>query len=146
MTTAINSAISPFAQPKTGPNANANRFLDEKLACVPASVISEEFRKLSRYLPVLVLVPKSAVHDETTQKKPGLDKSVTGLIDTSDVCLPLDAPKVWLRNPNATDTFEFGGVTGCFSTMEFLRNRRPVFLPLKKFKTHLFLINTPHLV
>src|SRR5216684_5930214 len=94
MTTAINSAISPFAQPKTEPNANANRFLDEKLASVPASGISEEFRKLSRYLPVLVLVPKSAVHDETTQKKPGLDKSVTSLIDTSDVCLPLDAPKV----------------------------------------------------
>ena len=30
MTTAINSAISPFAQPKTEPNANAIRFLDDK--------------------------------------------------------------------------------------------------------------------
>src|SRR6202795_4854257 len=145
MTTGINSAISPFAQPKTEPNANAIRFLDEKLASVPASGISEEFRKLSRYLPVLVLVPKSAVHDEMTQKKPGLDKSVTGLIYTSDVCLPLDAPKVWLRNPNATDTFEFGGVTGCFSTMEIHRNGRPVILACKEFKTLAYLIKNPPL-
>ena len=146
MTTAINSAISPFAQPKTEPNANANRFLDEKLASVPASGISEEFRKLSRYLPVLVLVPKSAVHDEMTQKKPGLDKSVTGLIDTSDVCLPLDAPKVWLRNPNATDTFEFGGVKGCLSTMEIHRNGRPVTLTRQEFKTLAYLIKNPRRV
>src|SRR5260370_1779772 len=130
MTTEINSAISPLAQPKTGPNANANRFLDEKLASVPASGISEEFRKLSRYLPVLVLVPKSAVHDETTQKKPGLDKSVTGLIDTSDGCLPLDSPHIWLRNPNATDTFEFEGVPGCFSPMEIPLKFRLLILSL----------------
>jgi len=113
---------------------------------VSASDIAEEFRELSRYLPVLVLVPKSAAHDETTQKKPGLDKSVTGLIDTSDVCLPLDAPKVWLRNPNATDTFEFGGVTGCFSTMELLRNGRPVTLTSQEFKTLAYLIKNPRRV
>src|SRR5258707_610378 len=146
MTTAINSAISPFAQPKTEPNANANRFLVINLSSVSASDIAEEFRELSRYLPVLVLVPKSAAHDETTQKKPGLDKSVTGLIDTSDVCLPLDAPKVWLRNPNATDTFEFGGVTGCFSTMELLRNGRPVTLTSQEFKTLAYLIKNPRRV
>src|SRR5258708_15993673 len=105
MTTAINSAISPFAQPKTGPNANANRFLDEKLASVPASGISEEFRKLSRYVPVLGLVPRSALHDATTQKKPGLEKSVTRLVATRDVCVPLDAAQAWLRNPNAQATF-----------------------------------------
>src|SRR6202045_4857229 len=146
MTTGIDSAISHFAQPKTEPNANANRFLDEKLASVPASGISEEFREPSRYLPVLVLVPKSAVHDETAQKKPGLDKSVTGLIDTSDVCLPLDAPKVWLRNPNATDTFEFGGVKGCLSTMEIHRSGRPVTLTSKEFKTLAYLIKNPRSV
>jgi DNA-binding response OmpR family regulator len=146
MTTAINSAISPFAQPKTEPNANAIRFLDIKLSSVSASDIAEEFRKLSPYLPVLVLVPKSAVHDETSQKKPRHNKSVTGLIDTSDIFLPLDAPKVWLRNPNATDTFEFGGVTGCFSTMEIHRNGRPVTLTSQEFKTLAYLIKNPRRV
>jgi DNA-binding response OmpR family regulator len=146
MTTAINSAISPFAQPKTEPDANAIRFLDIKLSSVPASDIPEEFRKLSRYLPVLMLVPKSAVRDETTQKKPGHNKSVTGLIDTSDVCLPLDASKVWLRNPNATDTFEFGRVKGCLSTMEVHRNGRPITLTSQEFKTLAYLIKNPRRV
>ena len=139
-------AISPFRRPKTEPNANLIQFLDEDLALVPASGIPEEFHKLSRFLPVIVLVPKSAVPDKTTQKKGGPNKSVTGLIDTSDVCLPLDAAKAWLRNPNATDTFEFGGVKGCFSTMEIHRNGRPVILTCKEFKTLAYLIRNPRRV
>jgi len=146
MTAAIKSAISPFAQPETASNANVIRFLDEKLATVPVSGIPEEFRKLSRYLPVIVLVPKSAVHDKTTQKKPGPNQSVTGLSDTSDVGSPLDAAKAWMRNPKATDTFEFGGVKGCFSTMEIHRNGRPVILTRKEFKTLAYLIKNPRRV
>jgi DNA-binding response OmpR family regulator len=97
-------------------------------------------------LPVIVLVPKSAVPDKTTQKKPVPHKSVAGLSDTSDVCLPLDAAKAWLRNCNATDTFEFGGVKGCFSTMEIHRNGRPVILTCKEFKTLAYLIKNPRRV
>jgi len=140
MTATIKVAISPFAQAQAEFDSNPMHFLDEDLASVPVSGIPEEFRKLARYLPVIVLVPKSAVHDKATQKKPRSNKSVTGLIDTSDVCLPLDAAKAWLRNPNATDTFEFGGVTGCFSTMEIHRNGRPVILTCKEFKTLAYLI------
>jgi hypothetical protein len=81
--------------------------------------------------------------DKTTQKKPGPNKSVTGLIDTCDVCSALDAAKARLRNPNATDRFEFGGVTGCFSTMEIHRNGRPVILTCKEFKTLAYLIKKP---
>src|SRR6202790_660342 len=139
MTATIKAAISPFAQTRTEVDSNPMHFLNEDLASVPASGIPEEFRKLSRYLPVIVLVPKSAVPDKTTQKKPGPNKSVTGPINTSDVCLPLDAAKAWLRNPNATDTFEFGGVKGCFSTMEIHRNGRPVILTCKELKTLAYL-------
>ena len=146
MAATMKTAISPFRQPKTEPNANSIHFLDEDLALVPASGIPEEFRMLSRFLPVIVLVPKSAVHDKTTQKKPGPNKSVTGVIDTSDVCLPLDAAKAWLRNPNAADTFEFGGVRGCFSTMEIHRNGRPVILTCKEFKTLAYFIKNPRRV
>jgi hypothetical protein len=105
----MKTAISPIRQPKIEPNANSIHFLDEDLALVPASRIPEEFHKLSRFLPVIVLVPKSAVHDKTTLKRPGPDKSLTRRIDTSDACLPLNAAKAWLGSPNPTDTFEFGG-------------------------------------
>src|ERR1700739_883182 len=146
MAATVKTAISPFRHPKTEPNANSIPFLDEDLALVPASGIPEEFRKLSHYLPVIVLVPKSAVHGKTGQKKQGPNKSVTGPIDTSDVCLPLDAANAWLRNPNATDTFEFGGGKGCFSTMEIHRNGQPVILTCKEFKTLAYLIKNPRRV
>ncbi len=143
MTTAIKSAISPFAQIETEPNANAIRFLDEKLASVPASGIPDEFRKLSRFFPVIVLVLKSAVEDVATQKKLEPNKSVTELTDTSSVCLPLDAANGWLTNSNTTNTFEFGVVRGCLSTMEIHRNGRPVTLTSKEFKLLAYLIQNP---
>ena len=145
MTAAIKSASSPFAQPEPGPNANAIRFLDEKLTSVPASDIPEDFRKLSRYLPVIVLVPKSAVEDEATQKKLEPNKSVTDLTDTRNG-LPVDAAKAELRNSKATDTFEFGGVRGCLSTMEIHRNGRRVTLTSKEFKLLAYLIKNPRRV
>ena len=141
MATAIKPAISPFAQPETEPNANAILFLDEKFASVSVSSIPEEFRKLSRYLPVIVLVPRSAVHDKTTQKKP--NKSIAGLADPSNICLPLDTAKAWRTSSNATDKFEFGGVKGCLSTREIHRNGRSVTLTSKEFKTLAYLIKNP---
>ena len=96
----MKTAISPSKQPKTEPSANSIDFLDEDLDLVLASGIPEEFRKLLRYLPVILLVPKSAVHDKTTQKKSGPNKSVTGPINTRDVCLPLeDAPRMDSAGP-----------------------------------------------
>jgi DNA-binding response OmpR family regulator len=146
MAETIKTAISPFRQPEKEPNANSIQFLDEDLALMPVSGIPEEFRKLSRFLAVIVLVPKLAVHDRTAQKKPVPDTSVTSLIDSSDASFPLDAAKAWLRNPNATDTFEFGGVKGCFSTMEIHRDGRPVILTCKEFKTLAYLIKNPRRV
>jgi hypothetical protein len=73
---------------------------------------------------VIVLVPKSAVEDEATRKKLALNKSVTDLVNARNVSLPLEAAKALLRNSNPTDTFEFGGVKGCLSTMEIYRNGR----------------------
>jgi hypothetical protein len=83
---------------------------------------------------------------KATRKKPGLNKFVVSFIDTGDVSSPLDAAKRWLRNSNVTDRFEFGGVKGCFSTMEIHRNGRPVILTCKEFKTLAYLIKNPRRV
>src|ERR1700730_961067 len=146
MTIAINSAISSFTDSPTEPKADAIRFIDEKLASVPASDIPEDFRKLSRFFPVIVLVPKSAVEDEATQKKMSPHKSVTDLTDTMNVSSPMDSRKAWLKNSNTTDTFEFGGVKGCLSTMEIHRNGRSVTLTSKELKLLAYLIKTPRRV
>jgi hypothetical protein len=141
MTTAVKSAISPFAQPKTKPNANAILFIDEQ----PASGIGEDFHKLPHFFSVIVLVATSAVEDEVTQKKQAPNTSVTDLNDTGNVCLPLDEAKVWLSF-NAPDMFEFGGVKGCLSTREIHCNGRPVTLTSKEFKTLAYLIKNPRRV
>ena len=143
MTTAIKCAISPFAQPKKEVNANAIRVLGEKLAAVPASDIPEGFRKLSRFFRVIVLVPKSAVHGETGPKQLGPNKSVSGLAGTGNVRVPVDAAMGWLSDSSHPDRFEFGGVTGCFSTMQVHRNGQPVTLTSQEFKTLAYLIKNP---
>src|ERR1700733_15714506 len=146
MTAAIKSAVSAIAQPGPEPNGNAIRFLDEKLSSVPASCIPGNFRKLSRFFPVIVLVPKSAVEDEATQEQLEPNKSVTDLTNRRNICLPLDAAKAWLTNSNVTNTFEFGGVRGCLSTMEVHRNGRPVNLSNKQFKLFGVLLKHPRRV
>jgi two-component system, OmpR family, alkaline phosphatase synthesis response regulator PhoP len=146
MTAAINTAMSPLARPKTQPNANAIRVLEKMLSSAPASGIPKDFRKLSRFLPVIVLVRKSAIEDEATQERLEPNQCVPDLTDTWNVCLSLDAAKAWLTSSNATDTFEFGGVKGCLSTMEIHRNGRPVTLTSQEFKTLAYLIKNPRRV
>ena len=140
MRATIRAAISVFKQPKRGLDPNSTQFLNEDLASVPLSGIPEEFRKISRFLPMIVLVPKSAVRHMPTHNESGLNKPVACLGDTENATSPLDAAKAWFRNPTASDTFEFGEVTVCFSTMEIHRNRRPVTLTCKEFKTLAYLL------
>src|SRR5579862_2607073 len=137
MATTMKTGISPFRQPKTEPNANSIQFLDEDLALVPTLGIPEEFLKLSRFLPVIVLVPKSAVSDKSNP---------AGTTDNDSACQPLDAVKAWIGNPNDADTFEFGGVKGRFSTMELYRGGRPVTLTCKEFKALAYFIRNPRKV
>jgi len=139
-------AISPSARTKTQPNTSSIQFLDEDLTLVSASGVPEEFRKLSRFLPVIVLVPKSAVGDTATPGKPNPNNPPAGPTDNNCVCQPLDAAKAWIRNPITEDTFEFGGVKGCFSTMEIYRDGRPVILRCKEFKTLAYFIKNPRKV
>jgi DNA-binding response OmpR family regulator len=146
MAATMKNAISPFSQPQRRSKPISTPFVDKDLASVPVSSIPEEFRKLSRFWPVIVLVPKLAVRDMTTQKKTAPNKSVTGLTDTRNVSSPLDAAKAWFRNPGSTDMFEFGAVTGCFSTMEIHHNGRPVTLTCKEFKALEYLIKNPRRV
>jgi DNA-binding response OmpR family regulator len=140
MTATINAAILPFVKPKTEFDSNPMHFLDEALASVPVSGVLEEFRKLSRFLPVIVLVPKSAVGDKDIHNAAGRNDSVPRVTGHEDVSSPLDAAKAWFRNSSTSDTFEFGEVTGCFSRVEIHRHGRPVVLTYKEFKTLEYLV------
>jgi DNA-binding response OmpR family regulator len=75
-----------------------------------------------------------------TQKKAGPNQPVTALTNSRDVCLTLDAAKACLKPPSASDRFEFGGVTVCFSSMETHRNGLPITLTCKEFQILVYLI------
>jgi|SRR5271167_4531884 hypothetical protein len=146
MIAAIKASISPFRQPARKSDSNPTQFLDEDLASVPVSKIPEEFRNLSRFLPVIVLVPKSAVGDTTTYKESASSKSAASLAGSGVGASPLEATKAWFKNPDASDTFEFGGVTVCFSAMEIHRKGRQITLTCKEFQTLTYLIKNPRRV
>jgi two-component system, OmpR family, alkaline phosphatase synthesis response regulator PhoP len=135
MAATIKTTISPLGEWDSPPH-----FLDKGLASIPAARIRDEFRKLSRFLPVIVLIPKSAVHDEAAQDKDGQNKSVVRPKGASDIPSPLDAAKAWFGNRRATELFVFGEVTVNFSTMETHRKGRRVVLTSKQFKTLAYLI------
>ena len=112
---------------------------------MPVSGIWEKFSNLS-FLPVIVLIPKSAVRDRATHKESCPNESMACLTDSGDVTSLLGAAKAWLAGPTASDTLEFGGVTACFSTMEVHRKGRPVTLTCKEFKTLAYFIKNPRRV
>jgi hypothetical protein len=140
MTAAIRNAISSFGPPNREPNSNSTQFLDENLVPVPVSDVPEEFRQLSRFSPVIVLIPKPAVRDKTTHKGSAPNESVACLSDSGVVSSSLAAAKAWLEHPSASDVVEFGGITVCFSAMEIHRNGRAVTLTRKEFQTLAYLI------
>ena len=82
MAAMIKTAIPLFRQPDRRANSNSVLFVNEDLAAIPAVRIPDEFRKLSRFLPVIVLVPKSAVDDKIGRKKAVMKKTVAGPQDT----------------------------------------------------------------
>jgi DNA-binding winged helix-turn-helix (wHTH) protein len=139
MTGTIKPAISYLPKPQSEPTANSAYFLED-LVSIPAARIPDEFRKMSRFLPVIVLIPKSAVHDKVAPKKPLTIKSAACPGATSDISSPLEAAKGWFKNPAASDTFVFGEVTVCFPAMETHRKGKSVVLTAMEFKTLKYLI------
>ena len=61
MIATVKTAISGFGQTSKALDLSSAVFLDEDLASIPASRVPDELRKLTGFLPVIVLIPKSAV-------------------------------------------------------------------------------------
>ena len=131
----MTATIKTSIRLQTEPNSTLAQFLDEDLVSIPDARIRDEFRKLSRFLPIIVLIPKSAVHDTAVQDKPVPNKFAAGIKGTPDISPTPDAAKSCSRNQSDTDLFVFGEVTVNFSAMESRRKGQPVTLTCKQFKT-----------
>jgi DNA-binding response OmpR family regulator len=146
MRSATKSPPRHFSQPTPEPSASAIRLLDEKLSSVPPTDVPESIRELSRFFPVIVLVPKSVTEVEAVEYTVASNGASNDPIAITNTSLPLNAAKSWLKNSNGKDTFEFGEVKGRFSTMEVDRDGRPVDLTRREFSALSYLIKNPHRV
>jgi DNA-binding response OmpR family regulator len=128
----VKNPITQLAQTSV-PEPTRALFVDESLARIP-TITSKEIRSLSRFLPVIVLLQKSAIKKiavrEMTERKShtqnsestklfGLFGQAMGLFETAD----------------ADNIAMFGDVIVSFSSLEVRRNEQPVVLTALEFKT-----------
>jgi DNA-binding response OmpR family regulator len=131
----LKNTVVPIGQDLEEDCPNSRIFLTEDLVLVPPARIPDEYRKLSRFLPVVVLVPKSAVHDAVQAKQPIMNQASPRPEHLLD--LPPQPKTVMTRfgNQNSCDNLTFSDVTICFSSMEVHRKGQPVALTCKEFNT-----------
>jgi DNA-binding response OmpR family regulator len=123
------------------PNSTSALLFDkDHLVSIPLAGIPDEFRKLPRFLPVVVLIPKSAVHEKTAPNDLASKKSVTVINSGPHLPSTVEAAVAWFECPSAEDMFVFGEVTVSFSAMETHRRGQLVALTRKEFKTLAYLI------
>jgi hypothetical protein len=71
MAAAIKTAISTVGRTKRAPDLTSTQVFDEHMTSPPIAGVPEEFRKLSRFFLVIVLVPRSAVREKAGHKQSG---------------------------------------------------------------------------
>jgi len=113
---------------------NPDIFFDESLSRIP-SVDLKDVHRLSRFLPVVVLVPRSAAKEplsrqKISQMKPADEQSaVPKLLGVTGKALER------FQGISAESTFSFGDVHVNFPSMEVVRKGEHIPLTAREFKT-----------
>jgi DNA-binding winged helix-turn-helix (wHTH) protein len=98
-----------------------------------------EIQRLSQFLPVIVLVPKSTIKNQTDSCSIVVAKSTTSATERESFG-PLDEAVAQLGKPNPRSEFAFGDVKINFSEMTASRKDQPVTLTAMEFKALQYLI------
>lgn len=128
----MKSGVAPF--PQASVERDAELFFDESLSRIP-SVDLTEIQRLSRFLPVIVLIPRSTAKDQVTSHKSLLARPSNDGGDTTKLLGFFGKAVQRFKSTSAESVFSFGDVTVNFSSMEALRKGKPVVLTTKEFKT-----------
>jgi DNA-binding response OmpR family regulator len=118
---------------RVSPEPDQEVILDESLSPI-SGVDLKKIRQLVRFLPVIVLIPKSMVADQVAPYKVSPAKSSSEHSETTKLLGILGKAAGRFKSTEGT-TFAFGDVTVNFSTMEASRKREPVVLTTKEFET-----------
>jgi DNA-binding response OmpR family regulator len=99
------------------------------------SVGLKEIHRLARFLPVIVLVPRSRAVDQAVTRKMSVAKPQDKGSDTTSMLGVLGKVVERFKGTGGGSTAAFGDVTVNFSTMETLRKGEPVVLTAREFET-----------
>ena len=128
----MKSGVAQFPQARV--EQDAELFFDESLSRIP-SVDLTEIQRLSRFLPVIVLIPRPTAKDQATSHKSLLARPSNDGGDTTKLLGFFGKAVQRFKSTSAESVFSFGDVTVNFSSMEALRKGKPVVLTTKEFKT-----------
>ncbi len=133
----MNSQVAQISRATAQPGAEM--FFDESLTPI-SSVDVKEIHRLARFLPVMILIPRSAGAHQADPPKPSVVKSSSEQSDTTKLLGVLGKAVERFKSAIGASTVAFGDVTVNFSAMEALRKDEPVVLTTMEFKTLKYLI------
>jgi DNA-binding response OmpR family regulator len=133
----MKTPVAQFARATAEPDVEL--YFDESLSRIP-SVDLNEIQRLSRFLPVIVLIPKSSAKTQGAPRKITVAKSSSESSDATKLLGVFGQAMERFKSTNAETMFTFGDVTINFSAMEAIRKGEPVVLTTMEFKTLKYLI------
>jgi DNA-binding response OmpR family regulator len=133
----MKSQVAQISRASAQPDAEI--FFDESLSPI-SSVDLKEIRRLARFLPVIVLIPKSAAADQVALRKISVAKSSSERSETTKLLGVLGKAVERFQSTSGGSTVAFGDVSVNFSAMETLHKGEPVVLTAMEFKTLKYLI------
>ena len=140
-------ALSQLARLQTGTGSVLAPVLpDGSVVPVGRPSVPREVRDLSRLMPVLVLVPRSAIDDNEGMKQTTRTTCLEQMEGSEDMPSPLRAAMIRFHCPNAEDVGVFGVVEVRYSTMETCHMGQPVAMTPKEFKMLEYMIKNPRRV
>jgi two-component system, OmpR family, alkaline phosphatase synthesis response regulator PhoP len=139
MGTVVKNPITQLAQVSVPGSASA-LFVDESLARIP-TINSEEIHRLSRFLPVIVLIHKSTIK-KLAVREIADGKSLTETSESTKLLGLFGQAIGGFKTADADSLFVFADVTVNFASIEVRRNGQLVVLTALEFKVlHYFIQN-----
>ena len=119
-------ALSQLARLRTGAGSVlAPGLPDGSLVPMRRASLAQELRDLSRLMPVLVLVPRSAIDENDGTKQTTRTTCLVQMEGSRDIPSPLRAAMTRFHCANAADVGVFGVVEVRYSTMETFHLGQP---------------------
>jgi hypothetical protein len=129
--------VTELQQPALAPNSEI--LFDESLSRIP-SVDLKDVDRLSLFLPVVVLVPRSTAKGPLSRQKTSLMKPADEQSAVPKLVGVIGTTLERFRGISAQSTFNFGNVHVNFPSMEVARDGEHIPLTTQEFKTLKYLV------